>query len=71
MKAIRCELSFCVVVLFVIFEAQVFFAICAYMSVNVTCTIIGPVNVANPFKINKLATVYLNAIRSRCFGLSK
>ena len=65
MKAIRCELPFCVVVLFVIFEAQVCFAICAYMSVNVTCNTNGPVNYANPIKINKLITVYLKSIRSR------
>ena len=71
----RCELPFCVVVLFVIFEPQDLFdfvcAICAYLSVNVTGTSNGYVNIANPIKINKLTTVYLKSIMSRYFGLSK
>ena len=53
MKAIACELPFCIVVLFVIFEPQDLFAMCAYLSVNVTCTSNGYVNIANPTKINK------------------
>ena len=71
MKAIRCELPFCVVVLFLIFEPQDLFAICAYLNVNVTSTSNPHVNIANPIKINKLMTVYLKSIMSRYFGLSK
>ena len=71
MKAIRCELPFCVVVLFVIFEPLDFVCIWAYLSVNITGSNNGRVNLANPIKINKLTTVYLKSIMSRYFGLSK
>ena len=71
MKAIRCELPFCVVAPFYMIKTEDLFAICAYLSVNVTCISNGHVNIANPIKINKLTTVYLKSIMSRYFGLSK
>ena len=74
MKVIRCELPFCVVVLFVNFNHKIcliMFAICACLNENVTSTSYPHVNIANLIKMNKLMTVYLKSIMSTHCRLSK
>ena len=47
------------------------FAICGYLNENVISASYPHVNIANTIKLNKLTTVYLKSIMSRCYELSK
>ena len=74
MKVIICELLFCVVVMFRMFEPQdlfILFAICAYLNEYVTSASYPHVNIANPIKINNITTLYLKSIINTYCELSK